>query len=460
MTQGARKKLPEGLLVAWYGDDYTGAAAVMEVLTFAGLPSVLFFDIPTRAQLDMFAGYRGIGIAGVARSKSPQWMAENLLPIFTALSDMGAPITHYKVCSTLDSSPEIGSIGKAAELAQTVFESRWIPLVIAAPEISRYQVFGNLFATVGDETFRLDRHPTMSRHPVTPMHEADVLAHLRRQTKIKTALIDLLSLKAGQADGALYDARDVGARLVAIDILDRETLTQAGRLIWENRGGGLFCIGSQGLEYALTAHWRAVYDHVENTCASGEGPVDIMAVVSGSCSPVTAEQIDRAREVGFEPIRIDPAQAVDETSWQAEIHRVTCAALGILSQGADPIVFSSSGPDDPATGKFNAAVEQSGHSIDDINMSVGCGLGQVLGKLVRKTGLSRGVIAGGDTSSHGASALGIYALTALAPIAPGVALCRAHSDDPGIAGFQIALKGGQMGERNIFEQIRQGGAAA
>ena len=46
--------LPDGLLVAWYGDDFTGSAAVMEVLTFAGLPSVLFLDLPTPEQLARF----------------------------------------------------------------------------------------------------------------------------------------------------------------------------------------------------------------------------------------------------------------------------------------------------------------------------------------------------------------------------------------------------------------------
>ncbi len=39
--------LPDGRLVAFYGDDFTGSAAVMEVLTFAGLPTVLFLDTPT-----------------------------------------------------------------------------------------------------------------------------------------------------------------------------------------------------------------------------------------------------------------------------------------------------------------------------------------------------------------------------------------------------------------------------
>ena len=48
--------LPEGPLIAWYGDDFTGSAATMEALTFAGLPAVLFFDVPTAAQLARFPG--------------------------------------------------------------------------------------------------------------------------------------------------------------------------------------------------------------------------------------------------------------------------------------------------------------------------------------------------------------------------------------------------------------------
>lgn len=332
--------------------------------------------------------------------------------------------------------------------------------MIAAPEIARYQAFGNLFATVGGETFRLDRHPTMSRHPVTPMDEADVLGHLRRQTGLASALIDLLALKSGRADSVLKEARDSGAQLVALDILDRETLAEAGRLIWENRGEGLFCVGSQGLEYALVAHWRAADEIQQTADTPAAGRVDKIAVVSGSCSPVTADQIACAQKQGFESFRINPCHAIDERNWQTEIERATAGALEILSRGADPIVFTSSGPDDPSTQEFDAAVGRSNQSSAQVNSTVGQGLGQVLGSLVREAGLTRGVIAGGDTSSHGASVLGIYALTALAPVSPGVTICRAHSDDPGLTGFQIALKGGQMGRRDTFERIKRGGAAA
>ena len=56
-----------------------------------------------------------LGIAGVARSRDPAWMERNLPPVFDVLAGIGAPIAHYKVCSTFDSAPHIGSIGRAID---------------------------------------------------------------------------------------------------------------------------------------------------------------------------------------------------------------------------------------------------------------------------------------------------------------------------------------------------------
>ena len=129
--------LPAGVLLAFYGDDFTGSSAVMEVMTFAGLPAVMFLQPPTPEQLRRFGHCRVIGVASVARAQPPAWMDEHLPPAFAALADLRAPVTHYKVCSTLDSSPEIGSIGRAIDiavpiLARTPDFSPWQPLVVAA----------------------------------------------------------------------------------------------------------------------------------------------------------------------------------------------------------------------------------------------------------------------------------------------------------------------------------------
>src|SRR6185295_9525034 len=107
-----------------------------------------------------------------------------LRPALNALQNLGAPHVHYKVCSTFDSSPKIGSIGRVIDVAVEIFKGPFVPLLVAAPALGRYCVFGNLFAQLGQEgeAFRLDRHPSMGRHPVTPADESDLRLHLARQT--------------------------------------------------------------------------------------------------------------------------------------------------------------------------------------------------------------------------------------------------------------------------------------
>jgi uncharacterized protein YgbK (DUF1537 family) len=450
--------LPDGLLLSYYGDDYTGSSAVMEVLAFAGLPTVLFLDLPTPERLAAFAGYRAIGIAGIARSQSPAWMAAHLPPIFHRLAELGAPIAHYKVCSTFDSAPHVGSIGKAVEIAAPILGGAWHPLLVAAPALGRYQTFGNLFAAIAGEGYRLDRHPVMARHPVTPMDEADVLRHLARQTEMPSGLVDFVAMKQGRSDARLAAVRDRGACIVALDVLDDETLAEAGRLIWEHRGERLLAVGSQGVEYALVAHWQECGFIPREARAFRAPPVARIIAVSGSCSPITAGQIAHAERNGFAPLPLNAARAVDEAAWQAEISRAGEAALCLLGEGKDPLVFTARGPDDPAVAALAQAVEVSGASVGVVNDRIGDGLGRLLDRVLRASGLRRAVIAGGDTSGHASLALGIYALTALAAVAPGSPLCRAHSDDPVHDGLEIALKGGQVGRPDFFCAVKSGGA--
>jgi uncharacterized protein YgbK (DUF1537 family) len=449
--------LPDGPLIAWYGDDFTGSAATMEALTFAGLPAVLFFDIPRPEQLARFLGMRGIGIAGIARSKPPAWMREHLPPVFAALRASGAPLIHYKICSTFDSSPITGSIGAAIDIGLSTFGNDWVPLVTAAPAIHRYQAFGNLFASVAGTGFRLDRHPTMSRHPVTPMREADLGRHLAAQTDQRSGVVDFVAMKGGQADAVLAQRRRDGARILSLDIVDQETLAEVGRLIWTHREPVQFVVGSQGLDYALIAHWqsRGLIPVVEMPPTAGIAPH--VVAVSGSCSPVTAEQIAWAEAHGFESIRLDPALAVDERQWAAEQERGIARGLAVLSEGRDPVIYTARGPNDPSVPALREAVAVAGVSAHDVNDRIGDGLGRVLDRIMRTAGIDRGIIAGGDTSSHAALALGVYALTALAATVPGAALCRAHSEDPAHRDLELALKGGQMGTPDYFGRIKAGG---
>lgn len=454
----ANDSLPKGPLVAWYGDDFTGSAAVLEALSFAGLPSVLFLDIPTEVQLARFPGVRGIGIASIARSKGSEWMEQHLPPAFDWLRARCAPVTHYKVCSTLDSAPHIGSIGRAIDIAAPRFETPWIPCLIAAPANRRYQIFGHLFASAPGGVFRLDRHPVMARHPVTPMDESDVASHIAAQTNRSTGLIDIEALEDGGADAALREHIERGAEIISLDSLTEAQLTRVGRLIWEHRGGGIFAVGSQGVEHALVAHWRdaGLLERVETT--ESAGAAGRMVVVSGSVSPVTALQIDWAEEHGFEVIKLDAARVISGD--RAAEHAAFEAALAALSAGQDPLVLTARGPDDPAIAAMRTVAQRLGVAEDTANARLGEALGRLLAGLLKTTGLRRAAISGGDTSGHACRQLGLFAFTARAPTIPGAALLTAHAEDEQVDGLQLALKGGQMGSPDYFGWIKRGGGSA
>ena len=155
----------------------------------------------------------------------------------------------------------MGSIGRAIDIGVPIFSedpgaAHWQPFVVAAPGIGRYQAFGNLFAAYQGRNFRLDRHPVMQRHPVTPMDEADVGMHIGKQTARPIGLVDFVAMKSGAGQAQFEAELAQGRSIVSLDIVDDETLQWAGGLIWGHRSRGVFAIGSQGVEYALVAHWR------------------------------------------------------------------------------------------------------------------------------------------------------------------------------------------------------------
>jgi len=230
-------------LFCYYGDDFTGSTDALEALAANGVPSVLFLDPPAEEDLRAFPGCRAIGVAGESRSRPPNWMSAHLPAVFERLKEYGAPICQYKVCSTFDSSPQVGSIGRALEIGQQVFRSAYVPVVVTAPHLGRYVLFGNLFAAGGGTVHRIDRHPTMGHYPVTPMDESDLRVHLGRQTDQPIALIDLPAFHNGCAEERLARIVQQGASVIVFDGLDEQTARETGRLLWMRAASAPFAIG-------------------------------------------------------------------------------------------------------------------------------------------------------------------------------------------------------------------------
>jgi uncharacterized protein YgbK (DUF1537 family) len=419
-------------LYVWYGDDFTGSTDVLEALALHGVKAVLFTHTPSSREIAVFSDCRAVGIAGESRSRSPHWMSRNLPAIFRAMRRLGAPINHYKVCSTFDSSPRTGSIGRAIELGRTVFCSGTVPIVVGAPHLGRAVVFGNLFAETDGAWYRIDRHPTMRQHPVTPMTEPDLRLHLAQQTKLTTGLVDLTAFQSHTAQKHWQAKVNARAGAVVFDGFSDAMLEETARILC-NRAAqrAIFAVGSSGLTHGLLHHWRSIGLIGPTQALRPASPVERLLVLSGSCSPVTARQIRRAKQMGFAAWQLEGERPWSATA--AKAHRA-------LQSGRSVVLYTSLGPKTPNQKygeKFGAA------------------LGVLLRELVLSSGVRRVLVAGGDTATHSVKQLELDALTFAAPLVAGVPLCLGHAASQ-LDGLELALKGGQIGPEDFFANVRDG----
>lgn len=474
--------------LAYYGDDFTGSTDVLENLHCAGLKSVMFLEPPQPDQLARFGRLDAIGIAGMSRAMSVQQMEKALPPIFECLGQSGASIVHYKTCSTFDSSPQIGNIGKAIEIGSSILGSSPVPVVVGAPHLGRYQAFGNLFAKFGgdDLVYRLDCHPTMSRHPITPMTQADLRQVLASQANLKIDLIDLVELEVGDVELLAGRFNQSATDVVLIDLVNTQHQQIVGkllsRLVQEQRQkagansvgqGLLYVVGSSGVEAALVSAWQddpellrefgsRQQENLRAPLSGADKHADQLLVVTGSCSPVNRRQLSYSAQHGFELLALDTAKLIDSSQQDREASRVIEIALEWLAKGKSVIIHSCLGPDDPRLEQTRTAMAQQGLSEDQIKLQTGSLLGTAIGSMSRQIlescsaagrPLMRIGIAGGDSSGFIVEQLQINALEVIRPFTPGAPLCRAHSDSP-LDGLQLILKGGQVGADDVWVRLR------
>lgn len=451
------------LLIAYYGDDFTGSTDALEFLSRAGIKTMLFIEAPTHSQLANYPDLQAIGVAGRSRTMSPAEMEDELTPAFADLAKLKPKHVHYKVCSTFDSSTTVGSIGKAIEIGAAVFKSKFIPLLVAAPILGRYMLFGNLFARMGigstGEIYRLDRHPSMSKHPITPADESDIRLHLGKQTEKTIGLFDILKLHQYQKQKTeLNFTTDI----VLLDAIEQQDLVSIGEIIdtQANSEEILFSAGSSGIEMALGAYWQQsglLKEEQKWQIAKVDGPI---LVLSGSCSAVTSNQISFALKNGFAELAIDTVSLANRINSinlddHFELLNIVANSYAIIAcelvkQHQNIIIHTSLGNDDErvlATDKLFI-----GKSLEKSFTAklYGTLLGKIANLVAENTSLKRIIVAGGDTSSYAARAMGIEAVEMIAPLSPGAPLCKAFAPKTAINHLQIAFKGGQVGKEDFF----------
>lgn len=445
MTQAASQRAR----VLFYGDDFTGASDNAAQYARHGLRTRLYFTNPGWQTLQSAAtDCDVVGVAGTARSLDTSAMTAELLPVLQDFARLPVPWVQYKCCSTFDSAAHTGSLGHAISLMRQVWPHCFVPVHAATPEFGRFTLFGNHFARAGQEVYRLDRHPVMSVHPVTPMHEPDLALVLNAQGFTPERLIDLRMLDQYQSC-----PEDLALALLKADsaVFDGYTQSQAvttAAVLWQlSRQRQVCAMAAQGLAHGLGHYLRESGQLAVDTPVQHLAATDRLLVLSGSCSALSAAQIDAARQSGFLCVRLgNRILTGEDASGFADLQQQTLQAL---QAGQSVVVFTAEGPQDPHTAQLKQLTES--WSSSELTQRIGHCFAQLAGRAFRETPLTRLVVAGGDSSSFTMRALGAEALQIKAShFVQNAHFASLVSSDVHIHGKEVLLKGGQVGTATLY----------
>ncbi|MBD2745389.1 four-carbon acid sugar kinase family protein [Microvirga sp. BT688] len=413
----------------WYGDDFTGATDTLATVARLGRRAFLFLRVPEPQQLARVGDLDAVGIAGAARTMSPDEMRAELASVGAFFRDLGVRVLHYKCCSTFDSASTRGNIAVATAILHKYVAHETAAIIGGQPSLGRYCAFSNLFASFGAEgdVFRLDRHPTMSRHPATPMTEADLRQHLATLGMRDIAAIHWPVLAASpEIIAGEWQRLSKSASTILLDALDTRHVDAIGRLLQtESRRHSLLAVGPSSVAQAFFAKAEV---QAESPLRSIDGPV--LAFV-GSLSPTTRVQVAAARS--YTRLAVDPDSLLSSSEARGQIIKEAAAAL---AQGEH--VMLSTAP-------------EAGDVPHSATADLATASASLVDEVLKRHPVRRLAVAGGDTSSRIVGHLGYWGLEYHSQISNGVAVSLARSDDPSRDGTLVMLKGGQMGHEDLFE---------
>lgn len=393
------------MLIGAIGDDFTGSGDLANMIAKTGMETRLYAGaLPDRA-----GGEAAAVVALKTRTLPVAEAVAQSLDAMRWLRGQGAERILFKYCSTFDSTPE-GNIGPVAEALADELGADQVLFVPSFPDTGRTVYQGHLF--VGD---RLLSESPLAHHPLTPMSDPDLRRWLGRQTRQPVGHLPLAALRGPDAVGALAGA----GRFVIADAIDDQDIDRLG---WLARDARLVTGGSAigaGLARALGATREAARGWV-----GSDGPA---VLLSGSCSDATLAQI--AAYAG--PNRVlTIAEAL-----AADAGFIDALADWALAQPAPALIAASQAAD-----VVRAA--QAAHGRARVAEAIETTFARLAATL-RERGVTRFVVAGGETSGAVATGLGIEAFDIGPEIAPGVPALAAGP-------LRLALKSGNFGGPDFF----------
>lgn len=387
-------------------DDFTGASDIALMLAEGGMPVEQYVGIP-----EGDAGAEAAVISLKCRTiPSAEAVAQTSAACDWLLAQ-GARQIIYKVCSTFDSTPA-GNIGPVTEALAAKVGASHVLVCPAFPENGRSVYQGHLF--VGDG---LLNESGMQDHPLTPMRDSDLRRVLASQSS--GAVHHVAASTVWQGPDAVKAAiAAMPAGQIIIDAIRDDDLRVIGQ------SAGALMTGGSGIALGLPALYGYAPGDIPWTSPGGGG-----AILSGSCSRATREQVARytgpKREISAQEV-LDGLSSHTLADW-------------VLSCDAPALVYSSADPEIVAKAQKDFGQARVATAVETLFADTASAL--------RDSGIKRLVVAGGETSGAVVEALNPRGFSIGPRLAAGVPALRAL-DQP----LALALKSGNFGGSDFFAE--------
>jgi uncharacterized protein YgbK (DUF1537 family) len=408
----------------WLGvvaDDVTGATDIAGTLVGQGLRTVQTFGPPSGDVSACDCVVAALKTRNLPLAEAVVRSVETV----RSLRSLGVEQVYFKYCSTFDST-DAGNIGPVADALQTELNGTISVVCPAAPAVGRTVYQGHLFVHG-----RLLSESPLRDHPLTPMTDPDLVRVLGRQTGAAVASIGYSTVERGPdaVAGELKELSARGVRYAVTDALTEQHLAVLGAAVRDHP----LVTGASGLAKGLAS----VRSHRAGSAAAVSDPAILRApaaVLAGSCSAATREQVERfaTRSPTF---ALDPLALADgDDDVGHALHFATAHRSG-------PVLIHST------TSTDNVRRAQSALGVRRAAELVETAFGRIARGLVEQ-GVRRLVVAGGETAGAVVRALGVDGVRVGQEVDPGVPWTFTLGERP----LALLLKSGNFGRPSLFDE--------
>jgi uncharacterized protein YgbK (DUF1537 family) len=270
------------------------------------------------------------------------------------------------------------------------------------------------------------------------MHESELAKVLLTQGFQTDHVLDVRQLDQHQTAPEHLTKMLASHHSAVVDGYTQQQVVTAAAALWRLSQQRQICaMAAQGLAHGLGQFLRESQHTQLEAPKQHLLPTDRLLVLSGSCSALSAAQIDHAEQAGFVCLRLSNDALLDD---------VQTRMLKALSAGQSVVVFTARGHEQTHDWPTGQLVQR-----------IGACFAKLADAAFRQTALTRLVVAGGDSSSYTMRALGAEALQIKAShFAQNAHFASLVSAKAHIHGKEVLLKGGQVGDAQLYSLVLKG----